>query len=267
MILDYAYDLLSKKITDDLRIQDVRIGPFLSAVILSDGRCGFAATSDSKTGCCKKENRDFSEFTPMKITGEKVADLFTLSKDSYIISTLRNAVMNALSADEIYSGNHKVIENCDPIDLIDLSPDKTFTLVGAFQSYINRIHSSGNRLYVLEMNENALSDDQKQFYVPGEDYMKVIPLSDVVIITGLSLVNRTLDNILSAIPEKAITVVAGPSASVVPDILFNHNVDIIGATVITDPDRLLELACQGGAGYHLFRYCAKKICIVRSSER
>ena len=266
MIIDQTYNLLRtryKEKTENLFIKDVRIGLFLTAVRLSDGNVGVASTLTDSHPVCTKENRDYGDFTPSKIIGQPVTKLFEASKETGIILTLKIAVLTAISYDLISSGNYMVIDNCDPIDLIDLSSDKTIVIVGAFHSYIRKISGTKNRLHVLELNENALYQDQKQFFVPAEEYLKVLPDADVVIITGLTLVNNTIDNLLSSIPGTARVIVTGPSSSIIPDILFANKVEIIGATRITKPDILFEIAGQAAAGYHLFRYCAQKICILK----
>jgi len=96
--------------------------------------------------------------------------------------------------------------------------------------------------------------------------MKVIPDSEIIIITGMTLVNNTIDNLLSFVPRDSTVVVTGPSGSIIPDILFKYNVKIIGATRITNPALLFEIAGEWGAGYHLFRYCAEKICVLNNGE-
>ncbi|MFA6404220.1 MAG: DUF364 domain-containing protein [Salinivirgaceae bacterium] len=184
------------------------------------------------------------------------------NKTSPVIDTLKIAVLNAISSQLISGSNYKVLENTDPIDLIDLSLKKTITIVGGFQTYIQKIAETPNKLYVLELNESALSEDQKQFYIPANDYEKVLPISDIVIITGLTLVNNTIDGLLSSIKPNTQVIVTGPSSSIIPDILFRNKVTIIGATQITDPDMLFTIVSEAGAGFHLFKYCAQKICII-----
>jgi uncharacterized protein (DUF4213/DUF364 family) len=117
-------------------------------------------------------------------------------------------------------------------------------------------------LFVLELNRNAMTEESMKYYVPAEDYGKVIPESDVVIITGLTLVNNTIDGLLSVIRPETRVIVTGPSSSIIPDILFENNVSIIGATKIEKPDLLFRIVSEFGTGYHLFRYCARKTCIV-----
>jgi uncharacterized protein (DUF4213/DUF364 family) len=269
MILEQTYILLKTKYHNqikDLTISDVRIGVFLSAVLLSDGSCGAASSFIDTPSFCEKKNRDFGDFSPLKIKGQNVTKLFETDKKSNLIDTLRITVLNAISSKLVTAPDYKIIENSDPIDLIDLSSDKTITVVGGFQTYIRRISETNNKLYVMELNENALSDEHKQYYVPADEYVRIIPSSDIVIITGLALVNNTIDGLLSSISPHTQVIVTGPSSSLIPDILFENNVNIIGATRITDPDLLFSIVGEAGAGYHLFKYCAQKICIMNDKK-
>jgi uncharacterized protein len=269
MIIEQTYQFLKikyKKSLENLSITDVRIGLCLTAVRLSDNSFGASATLIDDHPHCAKSNRDFGDFTPMNIKGQKVSNLFETEKESNTILTLKIAVLNAISSGIISTGNYKVIENYDPIELLDLSSPKTITIVGAFHSYIQKISATKNRLYVLELNEKALAPEQKQFYVPANEYKAVIPGSDIVIITGLTLVNKTIDSLLSAIDKKTQVIVTGPSSSIIPDILFENKVNIIGATRITKPEILFDAVSEGGTGYHLFKYCAQKICILKNDK-
>lgn len=265
MILDETYNLLKTKYTNkinSLEISDVRIGVFLTAVLLSDGSCGAASTSIDAQSHCYKKDRDFGDFSPAKIKGKKVIDLFEKNSSIKIINTLKVAVLNAISSKIISDQNYKILYDTDPIDLLDLTPLKTITIVGAFQSYIKKIAATKNKLYVLELDENALNHDQKHFYIPAYEYPKILPVSDIVIITGLTLVNNTLDNLLACTSPQTQVVLTGPSSSLIPDILFRENVKIIGSTKITDPGLLFTVVSEAGTGFHLFKYCAEKFCIV-----
>jgi len=265
MILDQTYELVKEFYKDrfqDLYISDVRVGVYLTAVLLSDGSCGAASTIIDSHSNCYKNKRDFGNFSPGKIKGQKVIDLFENNTGLKITNTLNAAVLNAVSAKLISSGNYKILERIDPIELVDLSPVKTITIVGAFQSYIKLIAATKNKLYVLELDEDALNEDQKQYYVPAENFTKVIPQSDIVIITGLTLVNNTIDNLLASVSSNAEVIVTGPSSSLIPDILFKHNVKILGSTRITDPELLFQVVGEAGTGFHLFKYCAEKFSII-----
>jgi uncharacterized protein len=250
----------------DLRITEARIGRYLTAVRLSDNSFGVSATLTDEFARCTKSNRDFNDFTPLKITGKNVHDLFETEKETGIILTLKIAALNAVSSNIISSGKYKVIEDCDPIDLLDLNPGKTITLVGAFHSYIERIAATTNTLYVLELNENAMTPEERQYFVPADEYSYILPNSDIVIITGLTLVNKTIDDLLIAIDKRSEVLLTGPSSGIIPDILFENKVSVMGATRITKPELLFDVVSEGGTGYHLFKYCAQKICILKNHE-
>lgn len=269
MIIDQTYNLLRTRYKDEiepLTIADIRVGAYLTAIRLSDNSCGTASTLEDDHPFCAKADRDFGDFTPLKIKGKKVLELFETAKESTLISSLKTAVLSAISSKIISSGRYRIIEDADPLQLLNLSQQKTITIVGAFQSYIKNISATKNRLFVLEMNENAFREDQKKFFVPADKYKEVIPLSDVVIITGQTLVNGTIDDLLSAVTPGTEVIVTGPSGSIVPDILFENKVNMIGAIKITDPEVLFEIVGEAGLGYHLFEYCARKICIIKGDE-
>lgn len=266
MILEDTLNLLKSKYKiyfENLIITDIRIGLYLTAVKLSDDSYGIASTlsNDILVNNAKKL-RDFDIFSPSRIKGEKVKTLFETTKDYNIIKSLKMAVLNAISSKIISDSDYKIFENTDPVDLIDLSQNKVITIVGAFHTYIEKIADTQNKLNVLELNENALTADYKKFYIPAAQFAEVLPVSDIVIITGLTLINDTIDNLLSSVNPNSQVIITGPSCGVIPDILFQNNVKIIGATRILKPDLLFGIVGEGGAGYHLFKYCAQKISIV-----
>jgi uncharacterized protein len=270
MILERTIDLIKSRYLnklEDLTISDVVMGVYLTAVRLSDGSCGVASTDiDSHPPCCKQD-RDYGDFTPTKITGQRVSDLLDSKKPLKALDTLKVAVLNAIALKMVAGSGYRIIEDTDPIDLIDLDAQKTITLVGGFHSYIQRISQTKNKLYVLELDEGALREEQKKYYVPANEYVSILPVSDIIIITGLTLVNNTIDGLIESISPRSQVIVAGPSSSLLPDILFENKVNIIGATRIIDPVKAMAVAGQAGSGYHLFRYCAQKICILNEKAR
>ncbi|HBE40605.1 MAG TPA: hypothetical protein DDW27_05270 [Bacteroidales bacterium] len=268
-IIDQTYSLLKNKYKsrfENLVVTEIRIGVYLTAVRLSDGSAGTAATLTEDHPFCKKSSRDFSDLSPLKIKGQRVVDILESQKISPVISSIKTSVLSAVSSKIIQAGNYNIVENRDPIQLIDLNSKKTITIVGAFQSYIRKISQTGNTLYVLELNENSLPAEQKKYFIPSDKYLTILPFSDIVIITGQTIVNGTIDELLAAISPRAKVIVTGPSGNILPDILFQNKISIIGTIRITDPDVLFDIVSEGGAGFHLFEYCARKICILRDNE-
>ena len=248
---------------EQLKISDVRIGKFLTAVRLSDGTTGTSASVEDELPFCAKSSRDFGDFSPLRIKGQNVRHLLESKKEINMLLSLKMAVINAVSSNIISSAGYRIIEDRDPIEFIDLTSGKRITIVGAFHSYIRKISGTDNRLSVLEIKRHVLPHEYRKFFVPAEEFRTILPVSDIVIITGQTLVNGTIDGLLEAITPGTQVIVTGPSSSILPDILFENKVSIIGAVRITDPDMLFEVVSQGGTGYHLFEYCARKICILK----
>ena len=266
MIVQETYDFLKNNYTEIFRnttIERVVVGVYFTAVKLSSGFAGMGKT-EIDSHCCNsyKHKRNFGDFSPGKINGQKIIDLFEKAENTDVLNNVRLAVLNAVSSEIISRSNYNVIEDKDPIELIDLNHKKTICVVGAFQSYINKIAATQNNLFVLELNENAFEENQKQFYVPAEKYAETFSKSDIIIITGATLANNTLDTLLANIPERAQTILVGPSSSLIPDVLFRHKINIIGSTRILDAEKMFTIISEGGTGYHLFNTCAKKICIL-----
>ncbi len=266
MIIEETYDLLRTMGSDrlpGLTISKLVIGARLTAVRLSDGSHGVASTLPHPPGHASGRERDFGEFSPARITGSSVVSLFETPRRTALTDTLKVAVLNAISSTILENGAYNIIPDKDPIELIDLQSARRITVVGAFQSYIRRIAAAGSHLRVLELNPHALTADQMGFYVPAGEYASLLPSSDVVIITGMTLVNNTIEGLLEAVTPGAEVIVTGPSGSIIPDVLFRNKVTIIGATRITRPGMLFRVVSEGGSGYHLFRYCARKICVMK----
>ena len=120
MIVEQTYNLLISRYKErfaDLTISDVKIGIYLTAVRLSDSSIGTSATLPEDQPLCAKHNRDFGDFTPLKIRGQNVSDILETNKESGTIISLKMAVLNAISSEFLSKGKYKIIENRDPIEL------------------------------------------------------------------------------------------------------------------------------------------------------
>lgn len=245
-----------------LTIEDVCIGNLLTAVRLSNGFYGVASTlAGDETHQPYKKNRDHGDFTPLKIVGRSLSALFSHPKNPSLVQSLKIAALNACFQETLAKNKYSILNNTDPVDLLDLSRFARITMVGAFSAYIRKIAEVHPRLQVLELSEEAFLPEHKTFFVPADQFPSILPASELIIITGLTLVNNTFDDLLKYIPRDSTSILIGPSASIPPDLFFEHHISMVGATMITQPDWLFPLVSQGAAGYHLFEYCAEKITL------
>ncbi len=246
-----------------LTIKRLVSGRNFTAVQLSDSSCGLAGNEfqPGKMRLHPKE-RFLGKFAPGNIRGSLVYELLNFNDDARIPDAVKVAVISAMSSELLTQNQYQIVEDTDTLDLLNLSGKKNITIVGAFHNYIQKLQNTDHIVRVVELSEKALNEEQLPLYVPYADSKDILSDSDIVLITGSSVINKTLDYLLSMCSEKSVIALVGPSGGMVPEMLFSRGVDIIGSTRITDPDEMFVIIGEGGSGYHLFGKCAKKICVI-----
>ncbi|MCD4736430.1 MAG: DUF364 domain-containing protein, partial [Bacteroidales bacterium] len=146
-------------------IEDVRIGVFYTSVRLNNQSCGLAATQITADLHCHRMLRNPEPFTTSHITGQNLYDLFYNSRPTKITETLKIASLNALSENFLNDNHYKIVSDKDPVSLVDLSVSKTISIVGAFKSYIENLAESKHRLFILELNEGAIDERYRKYYI------------------------------------------------------------------------------------------------------
>ena len=267
MVLEETLRYLHERHPDLLaaeRVERVAVGVFFTAVQLSGGHCGLSRTESEAEGCCAAGPRDLGEFRPGTLSGRPAAEILAHPPHRSLFQSVRMATLNAVSAAVLAGSPYRIEAGRDPVEWVDTAAGRNVTLVGAFQSYLDRLAETPCTLRVLELEEEAVPPRHRGRYVPAEKAAEVLPRSDAVLVTGSTLSNGTVDGVLSLIPPGAYSAVVGPTSGLVPEALFRLGVRVVGSTRVLDPGRMFDIVGEGGAGYHLFRDgCAEKICILR----
>ncbi|MEF3169410.1 MAG: DUF364 domain-containing protein [Deltaproteobacteria bacterium] len=264
---EYLHELYGKRLKE-ISIEKVVVGIFFTGVKLSNSCGGISYTplSDIKdTVCCP--SMAAKKPAPGSLKGVSVHEIMNAEKDTPLFNAIKIAVMNALSSEEFLADSgYEIIYDKDLHEIIDLNSIKRISIVGAFIPFIKRLKSmEGIELYVVEKKKSSLKDDELRYYVPAERASEVVPISDTVIITGSSIANGTIDELLSYFKTGSTVAVVGPTASFLPDAFFKRNVGIVSGVIVTDSNAMLDILSDRGSAYHLFNTCAKKINIVNSS--
>ena len=151
----------------------------------------------------------------------------------------------------------------DAFDATEIRKGDKVVVVGAFVPFLKELKRRGQPFLVLEQDSATLKADELPFFRAAEEAPQILPKADVVLITGSTLVNNTLDDLLRLIrPESRVTVV-GPTVGMLPDALLARGADVLGCVRITMPDAFLDLLAEGGSGYHFFGRSAQKIVLAR----
>lgn len=127
-------------------------------------------------------------------------------------------------------------ENVNVLDfLLRESSGRTVTCIGRFPFFpdISRIAS---RAFLLEM-------EPRKGEFPPYAAEEVVPESDLVIITGTTLINKTMQRLLE-LSRDAVAVVLGPSTPM-SEVLFDFGASVIAGVRVTDPEALRVSLSQG----------------------
>ncbi|MCC6347321.1 MAG: DUF364 domain-containing protein, partial [Nitrospirales bacterium] len=255
---------------DALTVERFVLGLFFTGVKLSNGFGGICYTPVKdipEAVCCPSSAKAMPASGQMR--GKKVSDLLAeMFFGSAIRKAIGIAVMNALAA-AYWSGmppaSYSLQTGKDALDDMFLLEDDHVVLVGAIAPYIRMLRKRGKPFCILEQDPAVLRPEEMEFYSPAHRASEKVPLADVLVVSGTTLINDTLDSLLAMTKPGAKTVVVGPTASILPDALFQRGVHRLGGVLVTDPDRLLDVLAEGGSGYHFFGKSAEKIVLERNT--
>jgi len=253
---------------EGIRIDDLVIGIFFTGVKLSTGHAGVAFTPIGEIPeavCCPTTAARMPQAGELE--GTSISEIIKYSLDPNVVkSAIGVATLNALSQLILESGNGKeyeTIRDQDGFNLLNIQAHETVSLIGAFGPYIRRLKTMGNPFFVIEKNSQTLRLDEMKHFKPESEMRDALEKSGVAILTGTSIVNHTIDQILSLLRNGIRTAIIGPTASLIPDAFFHKGIRIMAGLQISNPDLMIKILKQGGSGYHLMKECGKKIAFVR----
>ncbi len=248
-----------------LALERAVFGLFFTGVKLSDGHGGVSYTpikSLPEAVCCPSSARAMPSSGELR--GRGVDELLEgLFSGNPLRRTLGIAVLNALSTACLEAGRHEgsLQVGADALDDLDVGEDREVVVVGALAPFLKALKRRARPYTVLELDPSTLRPDELPFYRPAADAAAVVPRADLLVVTGTSLLNDTLEGLLALARPEAEVVVVGPTASMLPGAFFRRGVDVLGGVLVTDPDALLNVIAEAGSGYHFFGRSAERVVI------
>jgi uncharacterized protein (DUF4213/DUF364 family) len=257
---------------DRIVIERAVVGLFFTGVKLDTGVAGACATplrSIPEAVCCPSSAMAMP--FPGKLRGRRARDLL---KETEASSGIRRAVgvatMNALAAmcwERRVTPDVELQSGADAYDAANIQPGEHVVVVGAFVPFLKALRRAGQQFTVLEMDAATLKPEELAHFRPAEEVGQVMRHADVVLITGTTLLNDTLGNLLALCRPNARVVMVGPTVGLYPDAFLRRGVDVLGGVRVTAPDDFLDVLAEGGSGYHFFGRSAEKVVLVRKARR
>ncbi len=261
---------LGPEAAENLCIERAVLGVFFTGVKLANGMGGLCATpikSVPEAVCCPSSAMAMP--VPGKLAGRNAVQLL---QDLYRPQDLRRALaiatLNAL-AETLWLRDgppHGAdVRNGDAFDALRIAPGHRVVLVGAFVPYMRELRKRGQSFGVLELDLATLRPDERVLHIPQEHAPEAIAEADVLITTGTTLINGTLDDLLQHLRSGAQAAVVGPTATLWPGPFARRGATVVGGTRVRDADALLDLLSEGGSGYHFFGKAVDRVCLCVNS--
>jgi uncharacterized protein (DUF4213/DUF364 family) len=244
---------------------DIRIGVFYTGVVLNTGHAGMSYTPIQEIPeavCCPRSHAKMP--VSGKLLNMQIAELMDYALDDNALkAAVGIATINALSAIllEDEACQYKPSAYGNALDLVKITGEDTVAMVGAFPPFIKRIQEITKKLFVIEKNPRV-ADKGDMIEIESEARLReIIPQANIIVITGVTLVNHTLGPVLELAKNASEIIVVGPTASVYPEPLFARGVTVMGGVRIADAAKMIHLIGEAGSGYDFFENCAEKIVI------
>lgn len=234
----------------DGSVVDVRLGLHWTAVVVDvegERRCGLAST------LTREHRHDKGPAVPQagalqSLSGRELA-AFALA-DEPERSSLGVAAVNALlprEPDAWREGNAE--------DLLGrLGKGKRTALIGHFP-FVARLRESLEHLDVIERFP-------REGDLPEAAAADILPRAEVVAITGMALVNHTLEGLLALCPPQSTVMVLGPS-SPLSRVLLEASVDLVSGSIVIDIEPVLRTVSQGGNFRQVHRAGVRLVTLAR----
>ena len=253
---------------EGLTVDRLVVGLFFTGVKLSDGAGGVCYTPVKEIPeavCCPSSAGRV--FDPVRAAGRPAAEfLEALGSREPLRRAVAVAVLNALTASAWSRASdlpYVIERGRDAQDLLPLETGGSVAVVGALVPVMRRLKRRGGRWWVVEQDPRTLRQDERSHFVPWEQADEILARADVLVVTGVTLLNGTLEPILENARPDAFVAVLGPTVSMEPEPLFARGVDVAGGVWVRRADPLLDVLAAGGSGYHMFDELAERVAVRR----
>ncbi len=236
-LLDQVKDELVKR-----EAIDVRIGLSYTGVLLDNQKLGIAYSFREEANHCCEVVESAGELERNAFELAKMANKYRAIDSSVGIATINAAINQNISGKKGGLLNFLEIEQKDKVGM-----------VGRFDPLIDRFPGD------IELNIFERNPQEEDVY-PDWAAEKILPNMDICIITGTSVVNKTIDRLLELCSGAREVAILGPTTPLSKKVFGEHGATFLGGMVFEDVRKALKIISQGG-GTRKFRDVARKVSV------
>ena len=214
---------LKKSGFDRSLIKDFAIGDKFAGVMLVDGRIGICSTLGIKIG------REIHEKNYTPDPGKE--------DDRIILNAYFNALHN-------YSTEYE--GHADIFDVVDFAKYRDIVMIGYFESLYEKFRKVNRSLHVFD---RAIENDVLE---PMNKMSETLGRTEAVIVTGTTIFNRSLLDIIKATSDSTSVFLLGPSNILHPDMFKYRNIKMVFGSVFNNFDSGIFNQVKNGASAREF---------------
>jgi uncharacterized protein (DUF4213/DUF364 family) len=269
MILKKTVDLIDEFLKDkDIlppKVTNIVVGLGYTGVEVStydlEPKLGLAATLPSVI-----TNTDCSKINfAGNLTNKSLAELLNWSYEIPSIKKIIGiATVNAVSQYILKFKNPYPKVKGDYIDYLDIDQDTNIIIIGLMKPLVRKISEKTMKIILVEDTIPNSSEFRNLKFLNNLDELEnEVKSTDILFCTGTSLINNTIEKILNLFRKQSKKIIVmGPSVGMLPDILFDHGVDVVGGMEIINSEETLKILQEGG-GTKLFKKFGKKYNLIK----
>ncbi|MCK4658796.1 MAG: DUF364 domain-containing protein [Phycisphaerae bacterium] len=221
-------------------IQQAVAGGRFCAVMLDDGGVGVANLCPD---VCGEPSRCVSDQLPQPgtLAADALATLAPPTRSAIGLATA-NALANRFPGCGGLSDEPGT--RGDLLKVLELRPDDHVGMVGCFYPLVEGIRRRVQRLSIFERGQRLSPD-----LLPEGQAAELLPRCSVAIITATTLINGTIDKLLTFTQNCREVVLLGPSTPLVPEVFAKspRRVTLLAGMVVTNAEELLRTVARDGS--------------------
>jgi uncharacterized protein (DUF4213/DUF364 family) len=227
-------------------VRRVQVGLIYSAVQLDSGAVGVAYTFPQSRECRAEDAGD-----RQPLAGGKASMLLSgLGSKDLLASTLGLATANALLAGAPAPPS---MREGDVLEGLKLRDGDRVCMVGCFVPLLACLQAR-------RISVTAVDQVPKPGSLPAEEAEKLLPCSQVAIITATSLINGTLDRLLELCRHCREAALLGPSTPLLPEVFLGTPISCLAGIRVQEPEAVLRSIAEG-QGFRVFKKYVRKVNI------
>jgi hypothetical protein len=226
-------------------VTDIRVGLGYTAAALEDGRCGLAYTL---------HENEYESCTVIAeagtLAGRKASELIPwMQQPDATACAVGLATANALIG--VPAG---AVES-DILDLLPIGPDDAVGMIGYFGPLVEPIKKNARILHVFERKPIP-----ELGVLPDSAVPNLLPQCQLVVISGTSLLNHTIDGLLDHCRNAREIAILGPSTPFLAGPFKKRGVTILSGVQVVDGQQVLRVVSEAG-GTRSFGRAIRKLSL------